>query len=142
MLFNPPITIANLKKNLTKSNRNTRREHISNFTSAYTDVTCGNVGELTDVTVQLAHKALAETHDLAVGLALGVKVRAALAAAHGQGGKGVFQNLLETEELDNGEVNGGMETNTALVRTDSRVKLHSVTTINLNFTAIIEPAYS
>jgi hypothetical protein len=36
------------------------------------------------VAIQLGHKALAETHDLGVGLALGVEVGAALAAAHGQ----------------------------------------------------------
>ena len=44
---------------------------------------------------KLGHKALAETHNFAVGFALGVKVRAALAAAYGQTGKAVFENLLK-----------------------------------------------
>jgi len=47
----------------------------------------------TDVLAQLGHEGLAEAHDLVVGLALGVKVAAALAAAHGQGRQAVLQDL-------------------------------------------------
>jgi hypothetical protein len=53
-----------------------------------------------DVLAELGHEALAEAHDLGVGLALGVEVRAALAAADGQRGEGVLEDLLEAEELD------------------------------------------
>jgi len=58
-------------------------EHVANLAAADAQVTCGNVGVRADVTAQLGHKRLAEVHNLVVGLALRVEVRAALAAAHG-----------------------------------------------------------
>ena len=47
----------------------------------------------TDVLAELGHEGLAEAHNLIVGLALGVKVAAALAAAHRQRGQAVLQDL-------------------------------------------------
>ncbi len=45
-----------------------------------TDVPAGDIG----------HEALAEPHDLPVGLSLGIEVAPALTAAHGQRGKAVL----------------------------------------------------
>jgi hypothetical protein len=45
-------------------------------------------------------KRLAEAHDLAVALALGIEVRPALAGAHRQAGQAVLEGLLEREELE------------------------------------------
>ena len=53
--------------------------------------------------VQLRHEALAEAHDFIVALALGVEVGAALAAADGQAGEGVFENLLKAQELEDAQ---------------------------------------
>src|SRR5690606_19469095 len=53
------------------------------------DVAGGDVQILADVARQLGHEGLAEAHHFSVALALGVEVRAALAAAHGQGGQRV-----------------------------------------------------
>ena len=89
--------------------------------------------------VQLRHKALAEAHDLRVALALGVKVGAALAAAHGQGGQGVFQDLLKTQEFDDGQVHAGVEAQAALVGADGRVVLHPVAPVDPGLAAVIHP---
>ena len=52
------------------------------------------------MTVQFGHKGLAEAHDFGIRLALRVEVGAALAATDGQAGEGVFEDLLEAQELD------------------------------------------
>ena len=62
-------------------------EEVADLSRADADVTGGSVGKLADVAVELGHKALAETHDLSVGLAFRVKIGAALAAAHGERGQ-------------------------------------------------------
>ena len=64
---------------------------IANLTRAYADVTGRYVGVRANVALQLGHKALAEAHDLGIRLALGVKVRAALTAAHRKAGQRVLQ---------------------------------------------------
>ena len=49
--------------------------------------------------IELGHKTLAEAHYLAVGLSVGIKVGAPLAASHGKGCKAVFQDLFEAEDF-------------------------------------------
>ena len=61
------------------------------------------------------HKALAETHVFVVGLAFGVEVGTAFTAADQQAGQGAFEDLLEAEELDDAEIYGRMEAETAFV---------------------------
>ena len=70
---------------------------------------------------------------------MGVKVGAALAAAHGEGGQGVFQDLLEAEELDDGQVDRGVEAQTALVGADRGVELHTVAAVDLNLAVVVHP---
>ena len=38
-------------------------EEVTNLTTAYTHVTCGNVDVRADVSAELCHESLAETHD-------------------------------------------------------------------------------
>ena len=89
--------------------------------------------------IELGHEALAEAHDFGIRLALRVKVGAALAAAHGQCGQGVFQNLLKAEELDDGEVHAGVEAKTALVGADGRIVLDTVAAVDLNIAVVVHP---
>ena len=91
------------------------------------------------MSVKLCHEALAECHDFAVGFALGIEIGAALAAADGKAGQGVFEDLLEAEEFDNAEVYGRVETKAALVRSDRAVELYTETIVDLDLTLVIDP---
>ena len=114
-------------------------EHIADLTGTCTEVTGRNVCVSTDVSEKLCHEALAESHDLTVGLAAWVKVRAALAAAHRKACKGILEGLLKTEELDDAQVNGWSKSDTALIWTDSRVKLYTVATVDMDLAIVIDP---
>ena len=72
----------------------------ADFTAAHTDIAGRNVGISADMLAELGHEALAESHDFTIALALGVKIGTALAAADGESGKAVLENLFEAEELD------------------------------------------
>ena len=117
-------------------------EEVADLTSANADIACGNVDVGTDVTVELGHEGLAETHDFAVALAVGIEVGAALTAADGEGGEAVFEDLLEAEELQNAEVYVGSEAETAFVRADCAVELYPVTTVYLYVAVVVNPGYS
>ena len=115
---------------------------ITDLSCANTDITGGNVGICADVLCKLSHKALAEAHNLSVRLALRVEVGATLSSSHRKTCKRVLEALLKAEELHNGEVYGRMETKTALVRTDSGIKLNAEAAVYLYFTVIVDPAYT
>ena len=117
-------------------------EEITYLAGAYADVAGRHINLGTDVAEQLAHEGLAEAHDLGIALAAGAEVRAALAAAHGQRGQCVLERLLEAKELQDREVNGGVEAQTALVRTDGRIELHAVAQVHLHLTFIIDPRHA
>src|ERR1019366_6506286 len=70
-------------------------EHEADLASAYADVAGRNVGVRANVAAQFGHEALAEAHHFVVALALGIEIGAALAAAHGQRGQRVLEDLLE-----------------------------------------------
>ena len=59
--------------------------------------------------VELSHKTLAESKDLAVGFPFWIKVGATFAAPHGEGGERVFENLLKAQKLDDGQIDGRMK---------------------------------
>ena len=114
-------------------------KEVADLACAYADVACGNVGVGADVFLKLGHKALAKAHNLSVRLALGIKVGAALTAAHRQTGQGVLKGLLKAEELDNALVYRRMETQTALVGTDRAIELNAETAVDLNLALVIYP---
>ena len=117
-------------------------EHIADLAAAYADVAGGAVGELADVAVQLGHEALAEPHDLHIALALGVKVGTALAAAHGQGGQAVLEDLLKAQEFQDALVDRGMEPQAALVGADGAVELHAVAAVDLHLALVVHPGHT
>ena len=114
-------------------------EEVADLPSAYPDVTGRNVGVRADVAVQFVHEALAEPHDLGVALSLRVEIRPSLGASHRQAGEGVLEHLLETEELQDAQVDGGVQAQTALVRTDSVVELDPVSTVDLHGALVVCP---
>lgn len=121
-------------------------EHVRDLAGASADVARGDVGVGTNVPLELGHEGNTETADLAVRLALGVEVGAALAAAHGEPGERILERLLKAEELEDGQadevtqlfkhaishglwleyaLDGGVQAETTLVRTKRGVVLVS-----------------
>ena len=100
---------------------------------------CAMAVRLTDVLVELPHERNAKLADLVVRLALGVEVGTTLAATHVEAGKGILKDLLETQELEDREVDSGMEAETTLVRTEGRVELHTVTLVDLALALVVLP---
>lgn len=47
--------------------------------------------------------------------------------------------MLETQELEDAEVDGGVEAETALVGAEGAVELHAVTTVHLDLALVILP---
>ena len=91
------------------------------------------------MTIQLGHESLAESHDLGIASAAGIKVGTALGAAHGQAGQAVLKGLLEAQELHDGQVDGGMEAQAALVGADGAVELHTETAVDMGLASIVNP---
>ena len=73
---------------------------------------------------------------------MGVKVRAALAAAHGQGGQAVLEGLLEAEELQDALIDRRMEAQAALVGADGAVELDAVAAVHLDLALVIDPGHT
>ena len=53
--------------------------------------------------------------------------------------QGIFEDLLETQELQDGEIDGGVQTETALVWAQSRVELDSVAAVDLDLVLVVLP---
>ena len=117
-------------------------EEVADFATAYADVASGNVLVGTDVAIELGHEGLAETHDLSVTLSAGSEVGAALATAHGECGECVLECLLKAEELQDGEVDRGVEAQTAFVRANGGVELHAIADVDLYFAFVVDPGYT
>lgn len=117
-------------------------EHIADFAATDADVTSGNVCVGADVASEFGHEALAETHYFIGALALRIEVGAAFAAAHGQSGEGVLENLFEAKELQNAKVHARVETEAALVWPDCAVELDAVTAVHLHIALVINPRHT
>ena len=111
----------------------------ADLSAADTDITCRYVDIRTDMTIELGHEGLTEAHHFGIALALRIEVGAALAAAHGQGGKAVLEGLLEGKELHHGKGNGRMETKSSLVRSDRAVELYAVAAVDMHLSVVILP---
>ena len=114
-------------------------EEVTNLETGDTNITSGNISVGTDVLAQLGHERNAEATDLVVRLALGVEVRTTLATTHVETGQSILEDLLETQELEDGQVHGGVETKTTLVRAKGGVELNTVALVDLNLALIVFP---
>ena len=92
--------------------------------------------------VKLSHKALAESHDLIVRLALGIEITATLASADRESRQTVLKYLLKPKELYDTEIDRGMKTEPSLIGTYSRVELYPESVIYLYLSIVIYPGYS
>ena len=53
--------------------------------------------------------------------------------------EGILEDLLETKELEDGKVDGGVETETTLVGTEGGVELNTVTAVDLEVALVVLP---
>src|SRR5690606_8819311 len=116
-------------------------EQVADLPAADADVTGGHVRVLAYVPEQLSHEALAEPHDLAVGAPLGVEVGTALAAADGQAGEAVLEDLLEPEEFHYAQVDRGVEAQSTLVRAERAVELDPEAAVDVDLAAVVLPGH-
>ena len=114
-------------------------KHVADLAATHADVASGHILVRAYVAIQFQHESLAEAHHLSVALATGREVGTALATAHGQGGKRIFESLLKGEELEDRGIDGGMKTDAALVRADGVVMLDAVAHISLHVALVINP---
>lgn len=119
----PVVALTSENPNPLVSEFLVRSKEEGNLASTRSNVTGRDVGVLSDVARKLLHEGLAETTDLRVRLALGVEVRTTLSTSHIQAGECILESLFETEEFEDGEVYGWVETKAALVGTKCRVVL-------------------
>ncbi len=74
----------------------------------------------------------------AVALALGVEVGAAFAAAHGQGGQGVFEGLFKGQEFQHRRGHRGVEAQAALVRANGHAVLDAVAAVDAHLALVVD----
>lgn len=108
--------------------------------------------------VELAHKCYTELADFVVALALRVKICSSFTATNvycnavsslgsccGEdiciltSSQSIFEDLFETEELQDRQVDSRVETKTSLVRTKGGIELHPVSAVKLWLSLIIFP---
>ena len=116
--------------------------HVTDFAAANTYIASGNVGFRSDVFLEFHHESLAETHDFIVGTTFCVEVGTTLATAHRQCGQAVLECLFEAQELEGIQTYGGVETQTAFVRSNRVVELYTVTGVDLDFALVVNPFYT
>ena len=115
---------------------------VTDFAATNADVTSGAVLVGTDVSPKFIHESLAETHDFFVGLANRVEVGTALTTAQRQHGQAVLEDLLEAQELQHGDVNGLVETETTFVSAEGGVVLDTVAEVRLDFAIAVNPSHA
>ena len=106
---------------------------------SHADIARRHVGVRPDVAVELAHECLAEPHNLLVALAFRVKVGAAFAAAHREGGERVLEHLLEGQKLERAKGHRRVKTQPAFVGPDGAVHLHAVAAVDLHLAVAVGP---
>mmetsp|Transcript_42752 Transcript_42752/g.100494 ORF Transcript_42752/g.100494 Transcript_42752/m.100494 type:complete len:433 (-) Transcript_42752:141-1439(-) len=116
--------------------------HVADLAAPDANVSRWDVDVRSDVPVELGHEGLAKAHDLLIRLALRVEVSAAFASAQRKTRERVLEDLLEAEELEDGEVDGRVKAQAAFVRPDRAAKLHTEPTVDLHLTAVVHPRHA
>src|SRR5690606_20977716 len=73
---------------------------------------------------------------------LGIEIRAALGAADRHAGERVLEDLLEAEELDDPEIDRGVETQAALVRPEGAVEADAEAAVDVHLAAVVGPQHA
>ena len=88
---------------------------------------------------QFRHETLAKPHDFRIRFTLGIEVGSALAAAHGERGQGILENLFEGQEFENTEVDRGVKAQPPFVGADGAVHLDPETAVDMHLPLVILP---
>ena len=56
--------------------------------------------------------------------------------------EGILEDLLEAQKLEDRQIHRRVESKTSLIGTQSRVKLHTVSPVDLHFSLVVLPDYS
>ena len=99
----------------------------------------GNITVLANVFRQLSHEGDTEAANFVVTLALRVEVGSTLTSTHVKSGESILEDLLKAKELENGQVDRRVQTQTALVRTQGRVELDAETAVDLDLALVVLP---
>ncbi len=66
-----------------------------------------------------------------------VLTRSTLSTAERKSRQGVLEDLLESEELEDGQVDGRVQAETALVRAEDRAELDTVAAVDVDLTGVV-----
>ena len=114
-------------------------EQVTDFSGTNSDITGRDVRIRPNIVIKACHKGLAESHDFPVALSSGIKIRTALRSPHGKACQRILESLLKSQEKHDTGGHCGMETEAAFVGTDGRVKLYTVSAIDLGEPVVIHP---
>ena len=65
-----------------------------------------------------------------------------LGTTHVDTSQGIFEDLLKAEELEDGQVDRWVKTETTLIRTKGRVELDTIATVYVRLALVILPYYA
>jgi len=95
-----------------------------------------------NMTKKFRHETLAESHNFVIRFALWIKIRTAFPTTHRQSCKAVFENLFECKKFKYTKINCRVKPESSFVRPYGAVHFNSETTVDLNFTFVVEPGNS
>ena len=78
-------------------------------------------------------------HDLALGPSDRVEIGTAFSASHGKAGQAVLESLFKSQEMEDVQIDVGLKAQSSLIRTDSAVKLDTVSDIGVRPAFIVLP---
>ena len=117
-------------------------EKVSDFAGTYPDIAGRHVGIGADMPAQFGHESVAKAHHLIVRFAFRVEIGPPFAAAHGQRGEAVLENLLKGQEFEDAGINRRVEAQTALIRAYGRIHLDAVSAVYVNFPPVVYPGHA
>ena len=117
-------------------------EHVTDFTDPDPNVASRNVGVRADVVEEFGHEGLAESHHFAIRFAPRIEVGPTFAGPHGKGRQAVLEGLFEAQELENAEVDRGVESESTFVGANGIVELDPVAPVDTYISFIVLPLHT
>jgi hypothetical protein len=116
--------------------------HVTNFAATNANVTSRYVGIGTNVALQFGHEAWQKRITSLSDFPFGSKSEPPLPPPIGKVVKAVFENLFESQEFQNTQVNSWVKAQATFVRANGAVHLDTETTVDLDFAVVVDPRYT